>query len=525
MLNIEYAHNQTKFTDYNGNVQIVQFNNMGNTISIQDDQGRAQYAQYAINDPQKKEDTAPASVARSASSAKGNQLLLASKLQNTVGNVLKDSSFESSTLWTATSSAVTRAIDSTNKYMGGKSLKMVRSSAGTAAGVYSTAFSVASGETYTFSAYVKTGTGTAYLALHDGSTTVVSETLAANSDWTRLEVSYTNTSSAAKNVTARLMTAAAGTTYMDCVQVEKAPTASRYNLIENGDFVYSGYAWNTSTGRTTVTATNKAPAPQLDVNVYMMTGNPQATNRISQTVKVSGASGDTFVLAGWAKADSVPIKDNREFALIATFKKGSTTVNTSIVRFNYCADSTINWQYAASPIVAKGAYDSIVIELAYDYNANTVYFDGVQLYKEEFGNSYTYDEDGNIKEYYITFSSFSATFLSATLRISPNDLPSLIISYIPRINCASSLFISSSLTFARTASAVRVLSSASFIYRKSPAAAPIAIYAGVIPISVASVAEPISLSAGDNLRAGSLPTRLQVSRSATLVKRSRRFAI
>ena len=29
-------------------------------------------------------------------------------------------------------------------------------------------------------------------------------------------------------------------------------------------------------------------------------------------------------------------------------------------------------------------------------NANTVWFDGIQLYKEEFFTSYTYDEDGNI---------------------------------------------------------------------------------------------------------------------------------
>ena len=378
VLNIEYAHNQTKFTDYNGNVQIVQFNNMGNTISVQDDQGRAQYAQYAINDPTSPDDTAAAAATTEATStAKGNQLLLASKLQNTVGNVLKDSSFESANNWTATSSAVTCTINSGNAYMGNKSLKMVRASAGTAAGVYSTAFSVAKDETYTFSAYVKTGTGAAYLALHDGSTTVTSEALAANSGWTRLEVSYTNTSAGAKNVTARLMTEKAGTTYMDCAQVEKAPTASRYNLIENGDFTYSGYAWNTSTGRTTVAAAQKVPAPQLDTNIYTMTGNPSGQNRISQTVTVSGQKDDTFVLAGWAKADSVPIKDSREFALIATFKNGSTTVNTSTVRFNYCADSTINWQYAASPIVAKGAFDSIVVELAYDYNANTVYFDGV----------------------------------------------------------------------------------------------------------------------------------------------------
>ena len=109
----------------------------------------------------------------------------------------------------------------------------------------------------------------AYLALTDGSTTSSSETLAANSGWTRLEVTYTNNTSASQRVRARLMTTTAGTAYMDCVQVEKAPTASRYNLIENGDFRYAG-GWSSSTGRVSL---SKA-APELDATVYKMTGDP-----------------------------------------------------------------------------------------------------------------------------------------------------------------------------------------------------------------------------------------------------------
>ena len=391
-LAIEYAHNQTKLKDHNDNVQIVQFNNLGNTVSIQDDQGRAQYAQYAITDPATDE-ASTASTTETDATAKGNQLRLASKLQNTVANVLKDSSFEASTLWTITGNSVTQAIDSSAAYLGSKSLRITNSS-DNAGGVYSAAFTVKGNDTYTFSAYLKTGAGTAYLSLNDGTTSVKSEPLAKNSGWTRLEVSYTNQSSETKSVTARLVTDEACTINLDCVQVEKAPTASRYNILQNGDFSYSDYAWSSNTGRTTAEA--KAPANQLDANVYTLTGNPTATNRISQTVAVSGNEGDTFVLAGWAKADSVPIKDSREFGLIATFKNGTTVVNTSTVRFNDCADSTIEWQYAAAPVVAKGAYDSILIEVAYDYNANTAYFDGIQLFKEEFGNSYTYDEDGNI---------------------------------------------------------------------------------------------------------------------------------
>ena len=36
-------------------------------------------------------------------------------------------------------------------------------------------------------------------------------------------------------------------------------------------------------------------------------------------------------------------------------------------------------------------------KVIYDYNVNTVYFDGIQLYKEEFGKSYTYDSYHNVK--------------------------------------------------------------------------------------------------------------------------------
>ena len=52
--------------------------------------------------------------------------------------------------------------------------------------------------------------------------------------------------------------------------------------------------------------------------------------------------------------------------------------------------------------------DELTVEIAYDYNVNTVCFDGIQLYKEQFGSGYTYDEDGNItgwETYYAKISS------------------------------------------------------------------------------------------------------------------------
>ena len=47
-------------------------------------------------------------------------------------------------------------------------------------------------------------------------------------------------------------------------------------------------------------------------------------------------------------------------------------------------------------MIADKPYSSIQLSVVYDYNVNTAYFDGIQLFKEEFGTSYEYDENGNI---------------------------------------------------------------------------------------------------------------------------------
>ena len=381
----EYAHNQTSMTDVNGNRQIHQFNNWGNTLSVQDGEGRAQYAQYATDADE---------------SGKANQLSLASRMQNTVVNVLYDASFEKGTTWTATSAAVSRSVVSGTAYYGSKALKLTRSAAGTPAGVYSSAFTVEAGETYTFSAWVKTDSAsTAYLALTDGSKTEVSETLKAGSGWTRLQVSYTNTSDTSKTVTAQLLTETAGTVWMDAAQAEKAPTASRFNLVENGDFRHGTDFWtkgSTCTTSDTVTTAQSA-APQLDGNVWSLAGAHTSTKQVSQTVYVSGSAGDTLILSGWAKGDAVPYTDdNRKFGLLLTFTYTDGKKVTKEVLFHPDTDSSISWQYAAAPIVAEKAYSSVTVSLAYDNNANTALFDGIQLYKEQFGASYTYDANGNV---------------------------------------------------------------------------------------------------------------------------------
>ena len=112
---------------------------------------------------------------------------------------------------------------------------------------------------------------------------------------------------------------------------------------------------------------------------------------------MSGVKGDTFVLSGWAVGHSVPLGtkqgNHRRFGLVLNFVSGGIVKETYEVNFEPSIDG---WQYASTVVKAENAFDSIKVQLAYDYNANAAWFDGIGLFKEEFGTSYEYDEKGNL---------------------------------------------------------------------------------------------------------------------------------
>ena len=386
-LTLTYAHNQTTFTDHNGKSEIMQFNDYGNTISIQDGLGRAQYAQYALNNSSE--------AASATSTQKSNQMRLSSRLQNTVQNYFLDSSFEDESAWAVVSGSGSRVNSDAQAYMGTRSLAITNDLV-----VRGGSLSVGAGQTYSFSAYVKTVGTYANVRINDSTRDYYGETLYPNYDWTRLEVSYTNTTGSAVTVTARLVTEGTGTTYMDCVQGEKMESASRYTLVQNGDFRHTQdeNKW-TGTEEYVIAA---SPAPQLSQNLLKLTGSPTAARNVTQTISVSGQTGDTYVLAGWGKGDSAVLETRnsqstkRQFGIIGTFTYTDGTKRSVTAAFNPDNNSTNAWQYSAQIMVAEKPYSGIEIKVSYDYNINTAYFDGIQLFKEEFGSHYTYDTDGNV---------------------------------------------------------------------------------------------------------------------------------
>lgn len=176
--------------------------------------------------------------------------------------------------------------------------------------------------------------------------------------------------------------------------------------MENGDFrtmttaSTEMFGWRESVACTTSekrTTVEHSAAPQMDTSVYSIAGAVETEKYAYQNILISGVAGDVYTLAGWAKGDSTPTDNgNRSFALGFRFYYSDGTDEDTIIPFNPDCDSANNWQYAASQVVAKRAYTSISIMLLYENNLNTVYFDGIQLFKEEFGHSYVYDDNGNV---------------------------------------------------------------------------------------------------------------------------------
>lgn len=411
-LTITYTQNQTKFVDHNGNVQIMQFNDWGNTISIQDGEGRAQYAQYALNN------SADSSKSVNDKTLKANQLRISSRMQNTVCNFEFGGNFERGTSWwTSLNGSVTLSSSSEQAYYGSKSMKLVRTSPGAISGVYGVQINVdPSGlPTLTFSAYVKTGLGAnALLAFVDqnGNAFSTSEVVGSDSDWTRLQVSYAPPGCETETqIYPAILTTNVGTVYIDCVLVESMPTASRYNLLDYGDYwgehrLSDTNIWVKSSGMSSsddsYDSHGNLPTSNMEVTALSITGDPTLQKYVSQTVTQTGVAGDCYVLAGWAYGNSVPAIVNtdgtqREFGLRLIFNNTDGSTDSHFVSFSSNIPTGDHWQYAATPAVAKKAYSSITVQVVYNYGANTVLFDGIQLFKESFGSSYDYDEDGNLK--------------------------------------------------------------------------------------------------------------------------------
>lgn len=158
------------------------------------------------------------------------------------------------------------------------------------------------------------------------------------------------------------------------------------NLIVNGNFSNGLENWE---------KTNCDANDKVENGSFKFIGNSSVDKNIGQIVNVSGNKGDIFTLATWVNSKAVPNNSERSIKVSLTIHFYRTDGTIQSIDKNVNVDGS-GWQFKSEVVIADSNYTSAKVYLVCSYNENETYFDNVGLFKEEFGQSYTYDDNGNI---------------------------------------------------------------------------------------------------------------------------------
>ena len=426
---MQSSGNDGVFNNSDDIITTYQFDNCGRTKSVQtktkgnEDLGAANY-EYTSGTP----------------NSSGSNIYKINRIssEHAVGantyNYVKNHGFETSSGWTNSDWLGSNTFSGSNtteqKAYGQKSYKIKSTaynnySAGRA---YQDITGLESGSTYTLSGYVKvtelsgnqnvSGAVLDATSFNSDSATqdYYSETIsevtdtAVNDGWRRVSVTFTVPSNSNKIRVNIALKAATGTAYFDGIQLEKAKTAGSYNLLENSSFESSGTntqptSWGDSVGLTfSSSSSNDGCRTTQKIHgskSFKINGDVSKNKYISQTVPVSGTEDDTYIVSGWAKADSVAVDSEnvRKFKIsIAVNYSDGTQKFKESADFN---ETISDWQFVSKAFnlsdgtSANKTPVSVQIFMNYSKEGNAAYFDNFSLVKEP-SQSYTYDSKGNL---------------------------------------------------------------------------------------------------------------------------------
>ncbi len=177
------------------------------------------------------------------------------------------------------------------------------------------------------------------------------------------------------------------------------------NLIKNGNFSMGLSYWD------------KSNCDNNDTYVdgkFRFIGNSDVDKNIGQTIDISGKKGDIYNLAGWVNSRAVQndFEKVRKISISIHFVRPDNT--RQIVDKNINVDGS-GWQFKSEVVIADSDYSYMAVYLVCTNNANETYFDNIGLFKEEFGQSYTYDGEGNV------VSTKDNTKSEQTFKYDPNN--------------------------------------------------------------------------------------------------------
>ena len=297
-------------------------------------------------------------------------------------------------------------------------------------GSYSQKIQLKGNTTYTFSGYISTtelakaGDVYAKIVSPNGQEVAKSKSIdyrtpvEIEDGWERLSVTF-KTSSTGMYSCGIYAENTQGLTRLDDFQLEEADACSSYNMVEDGSMEHD-WTWNAESGVKKLDQTNVHDGSYAT----KLTGSPSGTPLFWQEIPVYQSSDNTYVLSGWAKANSVPdvsstSNTTRFFGFYADVNYTDGTKDVYLFSFN--PDIT-DWQYLSGIIVPKSQnkiIKNIYVHGLYNKNANAAWFDGIALKKEP-AQTYKYDKEGNL----VAINQKGSTPLTSAYAAGTSDLQS-----------------------------------------------------------------------------------------------------
>ena len=158
------------------------------------------------------------------------------------------------------------------------------------------------------------------------------------------------------------------------------------NLVQNGDFSQGENNWR---------RTDWEANDQIIDGKCKLIGNSDKDKNIWQILYIAGKKGDIFDFAGWVKSNAVPNNTEKATKISFSLHFLRNDGTRQIIDTNVNVDGS-EWQFLSKVVTADSDYNTILIYLVSSYNENETYFDNIGLFKEEYGQSYTYDSNGNL---------------------------------------------------------------------------------------------------------------------------------
>ncbi len=397
-----YKQNETTITDLQNRSYTYQFNDFGQTTgTVSNTDGSAQFFEYSGGN---------------STSNKANKLLSESRVLKTTTNYVKNPGFTRGYegFWTYTndSAGASVTIDSSKYNLTKNSVKVSKTASNTGrVNAVQTVSNLPAG-TYTLSAYINTngaeipGDGVQMFAeILDSNITYISheniEKTTKTNGWERRSVTFTVPSGGTVRATMGFGPNASGTVWFDDIQLEKSAGASSCNLVENSAFINGLTGWKTfDSNEITTTYAGLSGFS----NCAKLTGSIENKNKIiKQYIYAPGKKNDVFSVGMWAYAFSAPInktKDNDSYKpdfdlLFEYYDANGKWLGALRKPFN--ADVKDKWQFLAAKFIVPADYTSIAVSLSYNHNVNAAYQTGAFCFKEQYGQTYDYDSDGNVK--------------------------------------------------------------------------------------------------------------------------------